>query len=240
MAKETPKERILINAGIKSKSFILQKQVNVEHYDFRKYISKSRWNSFYHQIDEIIRINPSSILEIGLGSSVLRIVMKYLLNYYYESMDIDEELKPDFIGSVLEIPFLNNKYDVIVCFQVLEHLPYENFEKALSELFRVAKKAVIISLPNAGKVLKLHISKICEKKFFKWLFTKIKKHNFDGEHYWEINKKGYEIKKVLKNMIEIAEKNNYILEKEYRIWENPYHHFFIFRKKIDVKYAGTV
>ena len=207
----------------------MQKQVETVHYDFKKYVSKARWISFFHQVDEIISINPTSMLEIGVGSGMLRVIIKHLLCCNYESIDIDKELQPDYVGSILKMPFPDKKYDVIGCFQVLEHLPYENFEKALWELFRVAKKAVIISLPDAGKTIKLHIPKICRMKFYKWPFQRINQHKFDGEHYWEINKKGYEITKVIKTMTEIAKKNKYTLEKEYRIWENQYHHFFVFR-----------
>lgn len=208
---------------------MLQKQVEAIKYDFKRYVSKPRWNSFYHQIDEIISINPTSILEIGVGSGVLRTIIKYLLCCNYESMDIDEELKPDYIGSILKMPFPDKKYDVIGCFQVLEHLPYEDFEKALLELFRVSKKAVIISLPDVGKIPKLHIPIICKMKFFKWPFNRLKEHKFDGEHYWEINKKDYEIEKIIKKMTEIAKEYNFTMKKEYRIWENQYHHFFVFR-----------
>ena len=54
----------------------MQIQVNAEHYNFKKYVSKERWNSFYHQIDEVISKNPGSFLEIGVGSGVLRIILK--------------------------------------------------------------------------------------------------------------------------------------------------------------------
>ena len=216
----------------------MRKQVGVEHYDFKKYVYKGRWNSFYHQIDEIINAlhestQSISILEVGVGSKILKTICKFTLCLNYESMDVDDELQPDHLGSVLEMPFENKKYDIVVCFQVLEHLPYEKFAEALSELFRVAKKHVIISLPDAGKVFMLHIPKICRKKLVKFppLFAKREEHKFDGEHYWEINKKGYGLKKIIKAIVDTGMKYNYKLEKNYRVWEDPYHHFFVLSKE---------
>jgi len=208
----------------------MQKQVDVTHYNFGKYVPKTRWIAFYHQIDEIISIKPSSILEVGVGSGVLKMMMKYFLFYGYESMDIDGALNPDHVGSILEMPFPDSQYDVIGCFQVLEHLPYENFEKALSELFRVARKAVVLSLPDAGRIIELHIPKICKNKFIKWPFGRLKEHKFDGQHYWELNKKGYGTKRVIQKMREICKKYDYAMEKEYRIWECKFFHFFVFKK----------
>jgi ubiquinone/menaquinone biosynthesis C-methylase UbiE len=210
----------------------MKKQVEAAHYDFQKYISIGRWNSFYHQIDEIISTNPDSILEIGVGSGLLRMVLKDLIHCNYKSMDIDEDLKPDFIGSVTQMDFSDKQFDVVGCFEVLEHLPYEHyFQKALSEIFRVANKAVILSLPDAGKVIRLQIPKICRQKIIKKPFTKPEEHKFDGEHYWEINKKNYEIDKIIKKINEIGKSNDFYMKKEYRIYENPYHHFFILERK---------
>jgi ubiquinone/menaquinone biosynthesis C-methylase UbiE len=207
-----------------------KKQVDAKHYDLKKYVSKKRWNSFYHQIKEIVSLSPNSVLEVGVGANVVGIMLKNIIHCNYEVMDVDAELKPDHIGSILDMPFPDKKYDVIGCFQVLEHLPYDNFAKALSELFRVAKKAVIISLPDAGRVIKLHIPKICSRKLIRWPFTRLEEHEFNGQHYWEINKKGSEIKKIIETINEIGEKFDFSLKKEYRLWEQPYHHFFILKK----------
>ena len=52
-------------------------------------------------------------------------------------------------GSILEIPITgNNKFDVIVCFEVIEHV--EEHEKLLSEVKRLLKKdgLFIVSSPN--------------------------------------------------------------------------------------------
>ncbi len=46
------------------------------------------------------------------------------------------------IGSVYKLPFRDNEFDIVVCNNVLLHLP--EIKRALKELTRVAKKAVII------------------------------------------------------------------------------------------------
>lgn len=212
---------------------LLHKQVEKEHYDFKKYIDKGRWNSFYHQIDEIISFlseDNNSVLEVGVGSGVLREICKNILCFNYEAIDIDEELKPDHKGTVLEMPFADQRYDIVACFQVLEHLPYFNFEVALSELLRVARKGVIISLPNAKRVFHLHIPKILMHKLIEVPFSKIEEHQFNGEHYWEINKKGYEIRNICRKITEVSRMHNYELMNNYRVWGMPYHHFFILKK----------
>jgi len=211
----------------------IQKQVDKAHYDFSKYINKGRWNSFYHQIDEIIKVEPKSILEIGAGTGITKCILKDILHYYYESMDIDEELHPDFVGSVMEMPFVDRQYDVVACFQVLEHLPFDNLEKALSELLRVANKAVIISLPDAEPVIKIQIQipRFIRGLLIRVPLTQLKQHTFNGQHYWEINKKGYELDKIITAIKKTATPFNFIIEKEYRVFENPYHRFFILKKR---------
>jgi ubiquinone/menaquinone biosynthesis C-methylase UbiE len=216
----------------------MRRQVDASHYDFMKYVDKSRWNSFYHQIDEIVSKKPASVLEVGVGTGFTRAVLKALGCMRYESMDVADDLAPDHVGSVAEMPFDDRQYDVVGCFQVLEHLPYADFEKALCEMCRVAREAVIISLPDAGAVWQIALprlfrgncmKKIVEERMYGRPFAKAIVHAFDGEHYWEINKKGYEFKKILARIKEAAGKSGYAVEKEYRVWENPYHHFFVLK-----------
>lgn len=51
------------------------------------------------------------------------------------------------------------------------------------------------------------------------------KHVFDGEHHWEIGKKGYLLKKIIDDLSQKSK-----LLKTYRVPENPYHRFFVFEK----------
>ena len=84
-----------------------------------------------------------------------------LLDAGCRTMDLKPLLKgcTDYFGSDLipaegvvqcdlekRLPFKDNSYDVVTALDVLEHL--ENPHAALKELCRVAKKSVMISLPN--------------------------------------------------------------------------------------------
>lgn len=203
-------------------------QVELKHYRFNNYFDKSRWASTWHQLDEIIKLDPLNVLEIGPGAGII----KFLLTengINVDTTDIDPDLKPDFVASVTDLPFEDNKYGCVCAFQVLEHLPYKESLKAFSEMVRVAEEYIIISLPNSKFLwpYSFFMPKVGNLKFFipKPVFKK-QIHKFDGQHYWEINKKHYSLKKIIKDFTS----NNVEIVKHYRVHENPYHHFFIFKK----------
>lgn len=147
----------------------------------------------------------------------------------FNNLDIDRRLNPDIAGSVLNIPFADESFDVVACYELLEHLPYENFCNALSEIFRVCKSHAILSLPDASRVYRIdvQIPKIGEIKRLIHLPRRKKPiHNFDGEHYWEIGKAGYPSSKITNDI----ERAGFRIEKTYRVFKNPYHGFFILKR----------
>ena len=50
-------------------------QVEPNHYFDKSYDTKERFISYWHQVNEIVRLEPDSVLEIGIGSGF---VSKYL------------------------------------------------------------------------------------------------------------------------------------------------------------------
>ncbi|MDY6459279.1 hypothetical protein [Acinetobacter faecalis] len=109
-------------------------------------------------------------------------------------------------------------------------MPYEDSLIALEELLRVSQKTVIISLPNQKPVRRFLLSFPYVRQLKLLVgspFYHPKTHTFDGEHYWELNAKNYELKKVLSDFQKIAEKFNKTIRSN-RLFDNPYHHFFIF------------
>lgn len=206
------------------------KQVDKSHYDFSRYMHKARWNSIWHQIDELASIKPNKTLEIGPGSGTLKAVAKqFELNI--ETLDIDPELCPDHVGSATAIPLPDDSFDAVCAFQMLEHLHYDESLLAFKEMCRVSRLHILISLPDAKPAwaFKLYIPKLGSRQFLlnRPSFGGAPKHTFDGEHYWEINKESYSIGRLISDL-----SKNATLQKTYRVFENPYHRFFVFKKHI--------
>ena len=203
------------------------KQVDKSHYEFHRYMDKGRWCSIWHQLDEVLRLKPANVLEIGPGPGVFKYAAK-LFGLDVETLDLDPELKPDHVGSSTELPFADDTYDAVCAFQMLEHLPYERSLTAFREMVRVARKHVVISLPDSKKARRYQFY-VPALGTFDRLFTrpgaKAAKHDFDGEHYWEINKQGYDLSKVTNDLSSICK-----LQKTYRVMEYSYHRFFVFEK----------
>jgi ubiquinone/menaquinone biosynthesis C-methylase UbiE len=189
------------------------------------YDSKRRFCGYWHQINEIISIKPKTILEIGIGSGF---VASYLKNKGYNifSIDILQDLNPDTVGSVLDLPFRDETFNSVSCCEVLEHLPYSEFNSALSELHRVSQRYVILSLPDNTSIYKfdIQLSRIMlVKKSFSNPFHKSQKHYFDGHHYWEIGKTNFSLEKIIN---EIRQAKFKIIN-SYRVFERPFQRFFI-------------
>lgn len=206
----------------------MKPQIKPNHYFNISYDSKERFNSYWHQINEIIKLEPKKVLEIGIGNGF---VSKYLKerNLNVITLDIDKKLNPDKIGSVLNIPFTDSSFDVVSSYELLEHLPYESFYKAISEIFRVSKSYSVLSLPDKNRVCRLYIQ-IHKVVIFKKLLPlppiSVPIHKFDGEHCWEIGEAGCPLSKITKDI----QRAGFKIEKTYRIFENPYHRFFILKK----------
>jgi SAM-dependent methyltransferase len=201
------------------------KQVKKSHYEFQRYVSKERWNSIWHQLDEVIRLKPQRVLEIGPGPGVFK-QMAGLFGVNVETLDLDPDLNPDHVGSATALPFADNSFDVVCAFQMLEHLPYEKTLCSFEEMARVSSSHVVISLPDAKPVWR-YLAYLPKLGVFDYLvprpFSQAKVHKFDGEHHWELNKLGYELAKVSQDFCKIA-----TLRKTWRVQENPYHRFFVF------------
>lgn len=205
----------------------MKPQVQKDHYFNTRYISKRRMISYSDQLENIMNQSPENVLEIGIGPGVVR----YFLNKFdvdITTVDIDKELDPDCVVSICDLPFKYNSFDVVAAFEVLEHIPFEHFNTALGELHRVTRDKCILSLPDAEKNIPF-VFPVYDPQYKIRLYRKLlpipimrKEHVFDGEHYWEINKRGYELDKI-KNAIS----NHFNIIETYKTFSNPYHRFFV-------------
>lgn len=188
-----------------------------------KYESLERWISYYGQIHEVLKLKPESLLEIGKGSGLVSNVLRFR-EVPVTDLDIDPGLKPEVVGSVLRMPLADKSFDVTLCAEVLEHLPYDDFPKALSEIRRVTRRAVVLTLPHWGWTfwLGLKLPLIPKSDLF-WKLDGLKRHPPGGDHFWEIGKRGYPFRRV-KSAIEAA---GFRIRTTYVKPDSPYHRFFL-------------
>lgn len=102
-------------------------------------------------------VAPSSVLEVGCGEGHLA---AHLLAHLrprpdrFEASDVSLErvasgLDPAIQfrrASAYQLPWTDGEFDLVVCCEVLEHL--DRPEEALDELARVARRAVLLSVPR--------------------------------------------------------------------------------------------
>lgn len=202
-------------------------QVGKSHYKFEQYAFEGRFVSYYWQLKEVLALDPKSILEVGVGDKVFGGFIKNNTPVLYTSVDVAEDLHPDVVGSVLALPFADKSFDVVCAFEVLEHLPFDQFDKAVSELCRVARTNVVISLPHFGPTFSfsLKIPLLPQLRgSLKIPFPK--KHIFNGQHYWEIGKSGYTVSRIRTALSHYGE-----VCKDFVPFGSPYHHFFVIKPR---------
>ena len=197
---------------------------NASPYFSVSYDKKGRFASYWHQIDEVVSLKPRRILDIGIGN---RFVANYLRQrgYALTSLDVDYRLKPDLCGSVLAMPVQPGYFDLITCFQVLEHLPYEQFTSALNEFRRLSGKHVLISVPDSSPLFRLwiQIPKIGDfTRLVPLPFKRRIRHRYDGHHYWHVG----HLETPLKRVSGDIRRAGFGIVKNYRVFEF-YHRIFL-------------
>ncbi len=194
------------------------------------YLSRERWMSFVYQVTSIADLRPRAVAEIGVGPGVVaNMVAATFPGCEYVSIDIDPALQPKVCASVTALPFRDGQFDASFCCQVLEHLPFDQFLPALTELRRITSNRVVISLPDVTPFVYLRAPGL--RRLLPWLWRGIDlpglpaEHDFaaHGQHHWEIGKKGYPVRRILG---EIA-KAGFRRPRHFRMVERPYWHFFL-------------
>ncbi len=107
--------------------------------------------NFYRAAIIKLTLKPKSCLDVGCGTGLL---VKYLRKFGVDAYGVeisshalelaDEEVKPFlYKGDILKLPFEDNKFDLVITFDVLEHLERSKIKKAVQETIRVSNKYVL-------------------------------------------------------------------------------------------------
>jgi len=110
-------------------------------------------------VAEVVALSPQTFLDAGCGEGfVARRIIDALPDIALTGCDVSgvaleiaASTNPEarFVaGSVADLPFPSRSFDIVGCFEVLEHLPGDLPRQALAELARVARQAVVLSVPH--------------------------------------------------------------------------------------------
>lgn len=168
----------------------LEKQVLREHYFNKSYLNQARFICLQKQLElcqEFDRDN--SFLEIGPGAGLFICLMREF-GFKIFSMDFAEDLSADILGALPRLPLKSKSFDVVCAFEVLEHLPFEQFDSCLTDLVRVARKKVIFSVPDQRDISLRNIqfsltlgSRKINRRIWRQPLGKLTN---PKEHYWEL------------------------------------------------------
>lgn len=138
--------------------------LNTEHFWSRKLRGKSKHEDGSMAKDRIsiilrkLKYIKGNLLDAGFGRGELEIKLQSRKDITIYGIDISEfavksakeKLRGTFlVGNILNIPFPNKYFDMVIASEILEHIPPSKTFKALKELKRVLKQkgTLIITIP---------------------------------------------------------------------------------------------
>ncbi|MGC1310348.1 MAG: class I SAM-dependent methyltransferase [Phormidesmis sp.] len=104
-------------------------------------------------LNDIVAILPADVrtlLDLGCGNGLLTNQLPARLEVvgFDRSHQALKQVKTKTVqGDISQLPFADGAFDLVMCNDVLEHLPIATRQQALDEMTRVAAKYVIITVP---------------------------------------------------------------------------------------------
>lgn len=186
---EHGKREMTMNRGESfEKSLSKADYFNEAYFDIRQLMAQMM------QIKLIYSMKPKSMFEIGIGNGL---TSSFIRSSGIEVLtaDINPNLGPDICCPISEVPdkLAGRKFDVVVCCEVLEHMPLEELDRNIEILSAIGNR-LFLTLPEYTQSFGLSgvfkLPRVPAKDFFFHLFVR-KRIDLKGtEHFWEVGSEG--------------------------------------------------
>jgi len=180
--------------------------------------SKKHWQLYWHQqklLENRISVNDK-ILEVGVGSGFTANYLKSK-GFNVKTVDIDQNKNPDIVKNIVytEPKFFN--FDVLLAFNIFEHIPYDEFLKFLEKLQESRVSRIFLCLPVFKKIVfeaYFYFLPLppCRIKLF------LKKRKLSTNHHWELE---YEDNNLHKLKSDIYQRN-FLIGEEFKYYNQQY------------------
>ena len=201
-----------IKNNLKGSKNLYMKKYNFSNEWTNELESIKQWQ-FYWQQQKLMEgnIDPNEkILEIGVGSGFTANYLKSK-GYHVETVDIDAAKKPDFIMNIADADPTFFDYDVILAYNVFEHIPFDDFLKVMNDFNRSRVSKLFIGLPMFKKII-IEINFILP--YLNPVHIKVFKSRrklSTNHHHWELGYKSFNLKTLEK---ELNLRKFYLIEKK--------------------------
>lgn len=101
-------------------------------------------------VENLTPLKTENILVVGGFGQVLDLIVRKIPNGNIKTLDIQAAHIPDFLADISDpilIELIKEKFDKIICIEVLEHVP--NYELALSNIYKLLNNngVILVSTP---------------------------------------------------------------------------------------------
>jgi hypothetical protein len=116
------------------------------------------------------------------------------------TLDIAFDLLPYVVGALPFLPFARESFDLVAAFQLLEHLPYVEALRALTNIWHVTRRYFVFSVPDRNRNYQLQV-KLPFVGLRRWMIELPRlrppsKVSYE-QHYWEIGMQDYPLSRIL-------------------------------------------
>ncbi len=114
------------------------------------------------------------VLDVGCGDGRLSHEVKQKLDCFLVALDLSTVALarltvPKCCGSAGQLPFADRSFDMVMATEILEHLPIALYPLVLSELARVARRYLLITVPNSENLEEhMAVCPACGARFHAW------------------------------------------------------------------------